>query len=72
MSEPIEINAEFCEPEPLQRRDKFQIVLDTLDSLEDEWREAGIDELAEAAAQMSDTMRRWRQVNNANQSQGAN
>jgi hypothetical protein len=61
----IEIDAEFTEPESA-RLPSFQEILTLLDSLEDNWRDEGIDELAEAAAQMSDTIRHWR-MNNGDQ-----
>jgi hypothetical protein len=64
MDEHIEIDAEFTEPKPVRRPPHFDQILILLDTLEDYWRDSEINELAEAADQMSDTMRRWRMKNN--------
>ena len=58
MDEQIEIDAEFTEPESARRPTHFEQILILLDTLEDFWRDSEINELAEAAAQMSGTMRR--------------
>lgn len=60
MPEPIEIRGEFCEPAseivfvPL-----FDRILALLDTWETHWRNSDIDELADAAVQMSETMHQY-------------
>lgn len=59
----IEIDAEFYEPEPVELKDHFDEILELINTLESNWRDSGIHELANPAAKLGDAMRQYRQKN---------
>lgn len=59
----VEIDAEFYEPQPVNLKDHFDEILELIDTLESNWRDSGIDQLADPAAKLGDAMRQYRREN---------